>query len=464
MMTLGPLSLSALDHGAFVAAGLLTYVMVTRIGQQRRHPSAAMAWVISIAAFPYVAVPLFLLFGTRKFARPAPAVDRPNHGPHTGDAPQWASRLLGGMGFSAPLRNGPIEFHEDGPASCRGLLALLDGAQDSLEVCTYVLRDDSVGRGVADALMAAVVRGVKVRLLVDWVGNLATGRRLLNRLRAGGVELRQFMPLLHNPRHGRTNLRNHRKLVVADGRRLWSGGRNLAAEYFHEQAGHPAWLDLSFVIEGPVAAQAAAQFDRDWHVATGLVREPTVVRPSPLQAPTGGPAQWISSGPDQAEDTVHALLMAGAYNARRRMLAVTPYFVPDDALLDAWCTACRCGVDITLVVPAASNHRLADWARARALRRLAEAGAHVYLSPVMVHAKAVVIDDDFALCGSVNLDGRSLFLNYEAMTAFYGATEVRWLANWIEGQTKLSRAFVAERPSWWRELVEGVILAVGFQL
>jgi cardiolipin synthase len=464
MHTPWPLPISPLQHGIFIACGLLLYILITRIGEQRRHPSAAIAWVLAIVAFPYAAIPLFLIFGTRKIRRPAPTNLAPCPFPLTDDAAFWASRLLRGLGVADAVHNASIRFHADGPQSHEALLQLFNQAEQRLDVSTYVLGNGRVSAGVVDALLAAVTRGVEVRLLIDWVGSLKTSRRLLSRLRAGGVELRQFMPLLHNPMHGRTNLRNHRKLAVADGRYLWSGGRNLADEYFLDQGGQAAWPDLSFVIDGSVAAQAAAQFEQDWQMASGRRNTPPAPRPGPAPSRSGALAQWVPSGPDQGEDTVHSLLIASAHHARHRILAVSPYFVPDEALLNAWCTACRCGVQLCLLVPQHSNHRLADWARERALRRLVEAGAQVYLSPTMVHAKAVVIDNHLALCGSVNLDSRSLFLNYEAMTAFYGSTEVDWLAQWIQTQVDQASPYPARRPNWWRELVEGLVIAVVFQL
>ena len=161
-------------------------------------------------------------------------------------------------------------------------------------------------------------------------------------------------------------------------------------------------------------------------------------RPPPRHALVGPPggalAQWVPSGPDQPDDTVYALLLTAAFHAQRRIVAITPYFVPDEALLDAWCIACRRGVQVHLIVPARSNHRLADWARERALRQLAAAGAQVWLAPGMLHAKAVVIDDSMALTGSLNLDARSLFLNYESMTAFYDREQVQWLSGWCARQ------------------------------
>lgn len=455
--------LSGLGHAVFVAVGLLIYVMGTRIGHQRRHPSAALAWVVAIIAFPYFAVPLFLLFGTRKFARPSRR--RRDAVPEVPDiGPAWATQLLASMELEPAMRNHRVELHEDGAQALRGLLHTIETAERSLDICTFVFAHDEIGGRVSRALLRAVDRGVAVRLLVDAVGSLHTPQGMLRQLRRSGVQVQRFMPMLHNPMRGRTNLRNHRKLVVSDGQRLWSGGRNLACEYFLDRPGRPAWVDLSYEVDGPLAAQASAQFGADWHAASG--RAPRAVLPrSPDPAPDVGPwAQWLPSGPDHADDTVHTLLLAGAYHARQRIVAVTPYFVPDDALLDAWCMACRRGVQVSLLVPLRSNHRLADWARERALRELAAAGAQVWLAPGMVHAKAVLVDDDLALSGSLNLDARSLFLNYEAMTVFYSAAELRWLSAWCERQIALALPYRARRPSWTRDIAEGVVRAVGFQL
>lgn len=464
--------LSGLGHAALVAAGLLLYVLLTRIGQQRRHPSSAIAWVVGIVAFPYLAVPLFLLVGSRKFARPMRLARRRGDAlardpASAGEGPAWATRLLAGLDLAPAVRNPRIHFHEDGPDALRALLALIDSARHSLDVCTFVLGPDEVGERVAQALVRCAQRGVNTRLLVDAVGGWRTPGAMLRQLERQGVAVRRFMPLLHNPMRGRTNLRNHRKMAVADGVRLWSGGRNLASEYFIDCPGEPAWTDLSFDVHGPLAALARAQFRADWRAATGRVRF-TGHSPAPHGARTGphegALTQWVPSGPDQPDDTIHALLLTGAYHAQQRIIAITPYFVPDVALLDAWCIACRRGVRVHLVVPARSNHRLADWARERALRQLADAGAQVWLAPGMLHAKAVIIDDSMALTGSLNLDARSLFLNYENMTAFYGSEQVQWLSDWCARQIDAARPYAAHRPSWLRDVAEGVVRAVGFQL
>lgn len=469
------LLLSGLGHAVLVAASLLVYVLATRIGHQYRHPSAALAWVLGLVAFPYVTLPLFLLFGTRKFARPlrhrlspewVAAATMPS------GAPPWATRLLAGMELAPATHNAHATFYEDGAASLQALLDVIDSAEHTLELGTFLYGNDAVGHAITAALERCVQRGVTTRLLLDAVGSLKTPPRQLRHWLRAGVRVRRFMPLLHNPLRGRSNLRNHRKLAVADGVRLWSGGRNLASAYFTGHAGQPAWVDLSFVVHGPLAAQAQAQFKTDWRAARGRSFLTVAHHPVPVPAlaavpgvaPGGVLAQWVSSGPDHADDTLHALLMSGAYQAQQRIWAATPYFVPDDALLDAWCLACRRGVQVSLLVPRRSNHRIADWARERALRQLVAAGAQVWLAPGMLHAKAVLIDGELALCGSLNLDARSLFLNYESMAAFYSPAEVAWLGDWYARQLHGAKPYHARRPSWLRDIFEGVVRSVGFQL
>jgi cardiolipin synthase A/B len=146
------------------------------------------------------------------------------------------------------------------------------------------------------------------------------------------------------------------------------------------------------------------------------------------------------------------------------MLAVTPYFVPDVSLETAMRLAARRGVQIDLCIPASSNHRLADFARNRSLRSLSQAGVNVRLLPYMSHAKALVFDHSLGLAGSVNLDSRSLLLNYECAVVFYGRREINWLASWIEGLLPATALFDSRRPSLLRDLCEGLLLTVAYQL
>ncbi len=242
----------------------------------------------------------------------------------------------------------------------------------------------------------------------------------------------------------------------------------------------PPWLDLSFDLQGPVAASAAAQFEADWAAAGGdaprdgssadggSVGGQLLAGRSAHTDPIGGTAaaraQFLPSGPDQSEDTVYALLVDACFHATHRILAVTPYFLPDAVLEAALRLAARRGVKIDLVIPAKSNHRLADFARNRSLRSLAEAGVSIHLLHTMNHAKAVVFDLSIALCGSPNLDSRSLLLNYESAVVFYGAQEIEWLARWIEQLFPEAHTFDHRAPGLWRDLCEGLLLTIAYQL
>lgn len=468
-------TLTPLEHTGFVAAGLLTYIIVTRARHQRRHPYAALAWVMSIAAFPYLGVPIFLVFGTRKLVRPATRRVPLPQGPWAQHAPAWATRLLAALGVAGAEPSADIAFQADGEASLAAAQAMMRQASRTLDVCTYVLGDDEVGSAMAAIMVERARAGVRVRLLIDAAGSLKTARAHEAMLHAAGVEQRLFMPPLGRRRR-RINLRNHRKLTVADGARVWSGGRNLANEYFIGRTGEQPWLDLSFTASGTLAAQAQRLFEASWVAATG---KPAVASTAPLpvpgvaSAPAATPtephaewplAQWVPSGPDYHEDTLHALLLSSTFHAEQRLLLATPYFVPDEALLEALLLAVKRGVRLRLALPARSNHRLADLARGRAVRELVAAGADVRLLPRMLHAKAVVVDDVLALCGSANLDSRSFFLNYEAMVAFYDARQIGWLARWIEDTAQQGSPATARAPNWPRDLLEGVVGAVAFQL
>ncbi|MHB1248627.1 MAG: phospholipase D-like domain-containing protein [Polaromonas sp.] len=458
-------------HGLVALLGLVIYLIASHARRQRRHPSAAIAWVVSLALLPYLALPLYLLLGSRKVVRD-PGMRGAPVPPLTASQPSApAARLqylAAAMGLPAASPYQQLAIHQDGNDALQALRSVMTGATRSLDLCTFLLGRDALGNEVSETLMRRAGDGVRVRLLIDGIGVYLGGRPDLKRLSAAGVQVALFVSPLRSPLPGRTNLRNHRKMVIADGERLWAGGRNLAAEYFMgDPASNPRktpWIDLSFDFRGDLAGQAQQRFDQDWLFATQAL--PPEASQSLEQAPalgvTGG--QLIASGPDQADDTVYSLLVCSCFTAQKRILAVTPYFVPDATLLMALTLAARRGIAVDLLLPRRSNHRLADMARPAALRDMAAAGARIWLMPEMIHAKAIIFDDELALAGSANLDERSLFLNYELMIAFFEPADVQRFARWVECQRAGAALYRARPPGAMREFSEGLIRWLTFQL
>lgn len=465
-------------HGMVTVIAVLIYVIASHVLQHRRHPTAAIAWVLFILLIPYVALPSFLAFGSRKQARPrrivAPVVALIDSSPSAAaiaSPPPWAIQTALALRQPAPAAYRALALHADGDAALQALWQVIDRAEHSIDLCTFIIGRDALGEAVIERLCAKARAGVRVRLLLDGLGSLMAGRPKLQALTDCGGEFLLFVPPLHSPLKGRTNLRDHRKMLITDAahetRRLWCGGRNLAREYFEPSGGQPAWHDLSFDLQGRFVQQASDLFERDWAFASGRKPVFSVADLAPAEPSTGEDAlgaQLIASGPDQIDDTVYSLLVTAAYRAQRRIALVTPYFVPDASLLMALCLAARRGVAVDLLLPARSNHGMSDVARTRALRTFAAAGGRIWLAPQMQHAKLAVVDDALALAGSANFDSRSLFLNYELMVAFHEPADVALFADWFERERAGAASCTPKQPGLLRDIAEGLVLWVGFQL
>jgi cardiolipin synthase len=266
------------------------------------------------------------------------------------------------------------------------------------------------------------------------------------------------MPVLHVPFRGRSNLRNHRKLLVADRRVALTGGMNVASDYLGPEADPARWKDVSAVVEGPAARDLDDIFRSDWSFTTGnSFPEVEKVSVTPGPPPQGAPVQVVASGPDVTDDPLYEALVAALFSARERVWVVTPYFVPDDILVRGLDLAARRGVDVRVVVPYRSNHLSADLARVGYLRQVDESGGQVLrYRPVMIHAKVILVDDDLAVVGSANMDMRSLFLNYEVALFLYGSEQIRETQAWVASLFPHCKPGLA-RPHWGTELAENVV-------
>lgn len=426
-----------LEHLGIVVGFVLGLLLVTRVLRQHTRPVTSIAWMLFMVLAPWVGVPAYLLFGGRKvqqLSRRKPPFF--SHEPATAPTPTAAgdsldeiARRLVACGMPPPRAGNDFAPITDGKLAYDCLLARIDGARESIHLMTFILADDTVGREIIARLAARARAGVKVRVLVDALGSLRVRYTRLRRLREAGAEVGVFMPMLPLHRRWSANLRNHRKIAIFDGALAVTGGMNLAQEYMGPLPGRARWIDTCAEITGPAVADLANVFVRDWNFATGDTLTP------PAAPPACGETmlQIAPNGPDVLGDPFYDVLTSAIYNARQRIWIVTPYFVPDEGLLRALSLQARMGMDVRVVLPRRSNHRVADFARNRLLRELADSGVRVFMHPrAMLHAKHIVIDDRVAISGSVNMDARSLYLNYEVAVFAYGKdAAVRDIA-WVE--------------------------------
>ncbi|WP_230970445.1 phospholipase D-like domain-containing protein [Nitrogeniibacter aestuarii] len=452
-------------HVLVITGALMMLLLIVSMLRQARTPSASVAWLLFLILLPYIGVPLYLLFGSRKFfsakRRPLSAGVHPAL-PTVPSDPVRHFLDVAGMAPPAPAEG--VRFHAGAAEARSALKRLLGEAQTSIDVCVFLLGDDVMGRKMLDLLAERARAGVRVRLLLDGVGSFLLPKRRLRPLQQAGGETAWFVPLLRQPFRGRTNLRNHRKLVIVDGARVWAGGRNIGAEYLADEA-QSHWWDLSFELGGAAVADFQQVFEADWAFARGQARPESPAASARLPAGAGEGVQLVPAGPDMAQDVLHDLLVLLMTHAQDRIVLVSPYFVPDEVLQTMLRLAAQRGVRVELILPRRSNHRLADLARGRALRELAHAGVRVYLLPdAMLHAKAVLIDGHMALAGSANLDPRSLLLNFELMVLFHDRADVAQLAAWVEGLRSRCPLWQPTPPGVLTQTLEGLVLLTAFQL
>lgn len=412
---------------------ILTIAVVAVMLRQRRSPQSSLAWLISILFLPYLAIPLFLMLGQRKLLRRGaiPVARFDAAAPPQPLPEDEASRIdlmLRSYGIPGATTGNTVKVLTTGQEGWQGLTDVIQRAQTTLDIETFIFSCDSSGRKILDLLLEKARSGVKVRLLVDAIGSFHTPKAFFEPLTAAGGQVLRFMPLFHNPLKGRTNLRNHRKITVADSCMAMAGGMNIVSEELSPDRQAHQWSDLAFLVEGPAAEQYAGIFQSDWQFSS--TDEPpgsSGARTPPLRHENSGEAvvQVLPSGPDAAFDTIYDTVITAVFEARERLWIITPYFVPDEALNRSLVIACHRGIDVRIVVPDRSNHPLTDLAGASFMREIETAGGTIlrYMNG-MVHAKALIMDNTLAMAGSANMDLRSFFLNFEVMQLCYSLPEI----------------------------------------
>lgn len=430
------------------AAGLLHIAIIVaislRVITKRRAPGASLAWLILVIVVPYGGAILYVLVGERtlgrRHARRAEALLEPLQ--------QWLERIpraAGSLDEKGPVVWRMLSRFVEGsarlPAVDGNALRLIDGAEAILrkiileigraratcDLQFYIWHPGGTADEVAEALIRAQARGVRCRVLLDSVGSSAFLRSALaRRMREGGIEIVEALPVgLVRALFVRVDLRMHRKIVVIDGAVAFTGSMNMVdPRFFKQSAGVGEWVDAMVQVTGPAVKLLELVFVWDWLVETGETLEGLIpVDADSLPVATGRAiAQVLPSGPGHEGDTIYQALLTAIYAAQRELIMTTPYFVPDEALIGALQAAARRGVAVTLIVPEHIDSVLVRYASRAYNDDLLSAGVRILrFHGGLLHTKSTVIDGETTLFGTVNLDIRSLRLNFEVTIIAYDA-------------------------------------------
>ena len=454
------MTLAAIWHSVWELVAWWAYWVGEAIGiafipiilASRRIPQAKIAWILGVLGFPWIGAFFYLTIGRHTFvrkvlrlrgasARTFADIDR-RHGEaglvswrrHESQLSKDIAHEAERVGAHGPVSGNRFDLLPEGPEAFAAGAEAIRGAKHHIHLVTYIFKNDPTGRGVLTGLADAARRGVQVRVLYDAIGNVGTQNAFFDPIRRDGGRVEPFLPGGPLRSQFRSNLRNHRKLLVVDGKVAFTGGMNIGDEY----ATGRDWRDLHCRIEGPVVPTLQRVFAEDWHFATGELLDAEAYYPRP--EPAGlVPVQVIESGPDQDDPHADDLMFSALASARRSVDIATPYLVPPEPIEQALRSAARRGRRVRILLGEFVDHRVVRWATDAYIPRLLDAGVQIWRHPKMVHSKAVIIDGSWATMGSINLDARSLRLNFELNVALPDAPTVELLTRWFESELRASR-------------------------
>jgi len=449
-----PVLLSA----ALVVANIAIVVCALVVLPGGRRPQTAMAWLLLILAIPFLGFVLFLLFGRTSVGKKRRALqadvnaeilaaahleDIEDHERRVQLPPlvQSFARLNRHLGVLPLSFGNTVELIEDYQGGIELMAREVAAATNYVHVQFYISAWDEMTAPFFEELVRATERGVKVRFLFDHIGSrgIPVYKEMLAKLEPTSIEWAAMLPI--RPLKGevrRPDLRNHRKILVVDGRVAFSGSQNLIEPHYDKPKNQKlgrAWVELIARVEGPAVQELNVVFATDWFTETGenLQHLAAELAPAPSERPgalTGVGVQVVPSGPGFATENNLRLFNAMLYSAERRLSLTSPYFVPDDSLLYAVTTAAQRGVEVELFVGATADQFMVAHAQRSYYESLLRAGVRIWLypEPFVLHAKHFTVDDTVAVVGSSNMDMRSFALNYEVVMMMTGAEVVARLS------------------------------------
>lgn len=440
---------------AHVAGALssIRAIMETRTAQ------GAIAWVISLNTFPYVAVPAYWIFGRSKFEGYVSA-RRIAHEKVTERGKDYLRRLKERGLFARPERDQALlveklaklpftsgnnaELLIDGEATFRSILDGIDRAKEYVLVQFYILRDDEIGRELKKRLLARAKDGVKVRVLYDEIGSGNLSKSWAPEFAAAGAEVAPFNSTKGPTNRFQLNFRNHRKIVVVDGSTAWVGGHNVGDEYLGKDPDVGFWRDTHLKLEGPVVDSVQIAFAEDWHWATGAMPDMNL---EPQPAPGGNSMDMLClpSGPDDPLETCTLFNIHAIASAKSRLWIASPYFVPDEQFISALQLAALRGVDVRVIVPDKSDNKMVELSGWSYVEELDRVGVKFYRHQKgFMHQKVMLVDDEACTVGTANFDNRSFRLNFEITIAVHDKAFAGQVKTMLENDLNDSRLITGQ--------------------
>ncbi len=457
------LLIGALYIGAVAMA--LDAVMKNRTAQ------GAIAWAVSLIAFPLLALPLYLIFGRSKFhgyvaARRSdnrdlkPIVDKlAAFGPTfqaamvSGESSWRALEMLALMPFT---HSNHATLLIDGKQTFNALFSGIDAAENYILVHYYIIRDDSTGRAFQSRLMARAREGVRVYLIYDEIGSFSLPGAYLDALRGAGVHVRPFHSTKGRANRFQLNFRNHRKIVVVDGAIAFVGGLNVGDEFLKGTVKLGPWRDTHLELNGPCVQCVQLAFLEDWYWAAHTIPDLNW-EPRPA-ADADQNILILPTGPADELESCGLFFLEAINGSRERLWIASPYFVPDRQIVSALQLAALRGVDVRLMLPEKADHLLIYLSSFSYLEEAETAGVKVYrYQPGFLHHKVLLVDDELAAVGTANLDNRSFRLNFEITVVvnnreFSGQVDAM-MRNDLSRCRQTHSKELAERRLWFRMAV-----------
>ncbi|WP_396655861.1 cardiolipin synthase [Microbacterium sp.] len=446
---------------------------------RNRRPTAAMAWLLAIYFIPLVGVLLFLLIGNPRLPRKRRKMQaqineyiqdtsahldfgtlRPNA------PPGYTSLVTMNRHLGAMPLSGDNDAHliSDYQASLDAMADAIRTARRYVHVEFYILQSDASTDNFFRALEEVCARGITVRVLLDHWANRGKPfyKRTLRRLDAMGAQWRLMLPVQpFKGKYQRPDLRNHRKLVVVDGTVAFMGSQNVTDSTYNLKKNIKRglhWVDLMCRLEGPVVASVNAVFLSDWYAETDEILTDEIDLFDVKSGPGDLDCQVVPSGPGFEAENNLRLFLALLYYAQRKVIIVSPYFVPDEALLLAVTTACQRGLQVELFVSEEGDQAIVYHAQRSYYEMLLKAGVKIwmYRKPYILHSKSMTIDDELAIIGSSNMDMRSFGLNMEISLFIRGEEFVREMREIEQMYRELSRELTLEE--WMKQPLRSMVL------